>query len=551
MAEYEFYLTDDAGRRILLLNNAAFMSMSLSVLNYGTIHIGFPLDDFKVRPIFLPDRRVEVWRSPRYGATMRRERSFFLRKFNVYTRETDNLTIVEFWGRTPIDILRRQSVTSTTLADYEKTAAIDDMMKEIVDENFVTPPQTAPEGEFSVDGDETLGPNVNHSFFGKTVLDVIRELRDISISKNELSTSNRRIYFDVVEGDPLPTGGYGYTFRTYADIRGSDRRKGVIFSVENGNIKEPSYYEDHLDSFTVARILNLSTPLANGEAESLESRLSRWNTIVSATNTSETAATLNDAQANIRLQEGKADTALNVTFVDSPGSERQPRSLYGVDWDLGDLLPVRYAERDFNTEVMTVFVSVNEDGVENIIGLSNPRVFVPEEGTVPFTLLSSTLNADSTGWSGFTLVMRMETVALNLPPGVVTMMRVTFEASAAEPANIFHAYIGHAAAAGDAYDYLSTPVQLFWNGASTKTIAAGEQAVSDWAPFAYNKTSALIVSWYMQVSVEDGMRKLDGVASVNLYFRNANDAATVNKNAYTPSANTLLGIKMIESDGGS
>lgn len=379
MAKYEFYLTDDAGRRITLLKNIAFASLSRTIMGYGTFHIGIPFKDFNVFPAFLPDRRVEVWRSPAHGATMRREGSFLLRKYNVYTREEDAVQIIEFYGRSPLDILRRQHVTSTTLANYSKTNMIDDMQKEIVRENFISPVQTAPSGELSCDGDESDGPIVSHTFFAQNVLDILKDLRDMSFSLNKITDTDRRIFFDVVEGSPLSNGGFGYTFRTYADLRGTDRTGGVIFSVENGNMKSPSYFEDYLDSITQASILNLSTPAANGSATSPDATLSRWNTIVGAQQSSEITAALNNAKANALLREQEAEIAFNATFLDSPGSNQQPRSLYGVDWDLGDLLPVQYAGKNFNSEVSTVYLSVNEKGEENIVGLSSPRVVQPAQ----------------------------------------------------------------------------------------------------------------------------------------------------------------------------
>lgn len=551
MKNYEFWLTDDAGRRITLLKNAAFMSLSRTTMGYGTFHIGIPFRDFDVFPAFLPDRRIEVWRPPFHGATMRREGSYLLRKYNVYTRDEDNVDIIEFYGRSPIDILRRQHVSSTTLANYSKTDFIDDMMKEIVRENFISPVQTAPSGEFTSDGDESLGPSVSHSFFGQNVLDIIKELRDMSFTLNKITESSRRILFDVVEGAPLANGGFGYTFRTYADLRGTDRTGGVIFSVENGNLKSPSYYEDYLDSITQAKVLNLSTPAANGTATSPKATYSRWNTIVGAQQSSETTAALNEAKANALLQEEQEDIAFNGTFLDSPGSDRQPRSLYGVDWDLGDLLPIRYAGKNFNSEVTTVYISVNEDGKENIVGISSPRVTADEAGTLDGTNFSQALNANRTGWNGYTMVQRFEIAALTLPSGSISHMRITFEAAnITEGLTITNAYIGHAAGAGDAYDFASAPVQLLFGGSASVTLAIGATEVSDWASFVYNKTSPLLIAFYVGTAV-DSLRARVALSNLTGYYRAAtNEAGTVNKTAgYTAEAGVLNGINMIESDG--
>lgn len=371
--KYEVYLTDDAGIRIQLLKDFAFISVSRSIIGYGTLHIGIPFEAYTIRPIFLPDRRIEVWRSPRHGATMRREGTFFLRKWNVYARETDSVQIIEFWGRSPIDILRRQPVTSSDPAKYKKIDFIDDMMKEIVNENFISPQQTAPAGELTVDGNESLGPSISHAFQGQNVLDVLKDLRDISISLNEAADTYNRIYFDVVEGDPLPTGGFGFTFRTFSNLRGTDRTGGTIFSMDNGNIEAPSYFEDHLDSVTMATVHSQTNSVLDGSAETRDRYLSRWNDIRVGQQSSESSKSINDARANQMLREGKSDKALNVTFLDSPGSSSQPRSLYGLDWDLGDLLPVNYADLDFNAEVTVVYVSLDEQGEENIVGMCRLR----------------------------------------------------------------------------------------------------------------------------------------------------------------------------------
>lgn len=370
MAKYEVWVTDDSGVRIQLLKRFAFLTYSRTTNGYGTVHLGIPLDDFSIRPLFIPDRRLDIWRSASHGVSSRREGSFFLRKWNVYRRE-DGVDILEFFGRSPVDILRRQCVVSYTAANYSKTTYADDMMKAIISENFVSPQQTAPAGELVVTGNESLGPSVSFSFFGRNVLDVLKDIRAMTFAMNTASpTLYRKIYFDVVEGAALSNGGFGYEFRTYADARGTDRRTGTIYSVENGNIKEPSYYEDHLESATLVDTLNSSDATKNGAAISPDRYLSRWNDIKYAQGTSETVVALNNSIANQVLGDKSVDKAFNATFINSPGSERQPRSLYGIDWDLGDLLPARYAEKNFSVEVAIVYVSLDKDGKENITGLS-------------------------------------------------------------------------------------------------------------------------------------------------------------------------------------
>jgi hypothetical protein len=371
MADYEVWVCDDSGARIQLLRSFAFLTYSRTTNGYGTVHLGVPYKNFSIRPLFLPDRRLDIWRAAGQGVSARREGSFFLRKWNAYTRQEDGVDMLEFFGRSPVEILRRQAVVSYTAANYSKTDYADDMMKEIVTQNFISPQQTAPAGELVVSGDESLGPSISHSFFGGNVLDVLKDIRAVTFSMNKTSpTLYRKIYFDVVEGAALSNGGFGYMFRTYANLRGTDRTLGVVYSRENGNIKDPSYYEDHLDAFTMVDTLNSSDATKNGAATSSDRYLSRWNDAKFAQGTSETTVALNNSIANQVLTDKSVDKALNVTFIDSPGSERQPRSLYGVDWDLGDILPARYVEKNFQVEVAIVYVSLDQDGRENITGLS-------------------------------------------------------------------------------------------------------------------------------------------------------------------------------------
>lgn len=268
--------------------------------------------------------------------------------------------MIEFFGRSPLDILRRWAVSTSTVADYEKTAAIDDMMKAVVRDNFITTPHVAPAGEFSCDGDLALGPVIYQSFPGKNVLDILTDLKATSFSMNAVSSSDRRIFFDVVEG-PGVTGGFGYIFRTYADLRGTNRLNGIVFSPENGNLKAPYFYEDYLDEFTEVQV-------GNTTVTSTDSTLSRWNVCRMYQNIVSSDADVEASEAYKILNDKAKILSLGAQFLSTPGSTDQPRSLYGVDWDLGDLLLCQYAGKNMGAEVEIVWVSVNEEGEENIVG---------------------------------------------------------------------------------------------------------------------------------------------------------------------------------------
>lgn len=173
-------------------------------------------------------------------------------------------------------------------------------------------------------------------------------------------------------------------------------------------------------------------------------------------------------------------------------------------------------------------------------------------GSAVGTLYSAALNGDGGGWNGYTMVVRFPASVLTLPSGSITQMRVTIEAGSVEGVTITNAYIGHRAGSGDVYDFATTPVQLLWGGSGTKAIAAGVQEVSDWAIFAYDKTTDLLISAYTNGGASvDTYRRLVTATGVFTYERAAtNEAGTVNKTTgYTATSNHNLGIAKIETDG--
>lgn len=391
MAEYALWLTDDAGRRITLLSELKepfFFSYTRAVSGMATFNFGVAFRPFKdkIKPYFAPDRRVEVWRSPAHGVPLRREDVFMLRKAHVYTRD-DNVEVLQFYGRNGIDLLNRQSVIQRDGTSYaSKTDNVDDMMKAIVREQMlygsaitrlgVQDNSSAwPQNEFFVQADLGLGPSVSRSFADRKVFDILKELRDASQQLHVENSSNRKIYFDVIPRDlagitTTTASPLGWEFQTYADLRGSDRTMGAEFSLENENIAKPAYSISHLDEINAVIVrgngsgLNQMIGFAQDTTRVASSRWNRFEKVFAATSESSVTA-LNDA-GRAELFKGKPVEELYVTFLNSPGGPNAPRSLYGLDWDMGDLVKVNYADKQFEVEIGVVYVAVDDTGNEVI-----------------------------------------------------------------------------------------------------------------------------------------------------------------------------------------
>lgn len=377
-SSYDIWLTDDAGRRMALLNNRnAFFSYSRTTSGYGVVQLGMPYREYKklVPTIFQVDWRLDIWRSPESSFPKRREGSFFLLKHNIYRRE-DGMEIIEFLGRSPIEILRRIDIADPAMCTIANDYA-DDAMKSIVNyykgnTSFSPAPVTGgallqTTNELTVDGDTSQGPLISKdSFLFRNALDVIQEIKSTTFQMNKASSSNAKIYFDMVESSGLENG-FGYRFRTYANLRGADRTAGIVFSVENGNLKDPTYYEDYFDIITNALTYGTDDEF-HVNVISTDSYLSRWSNIHKTERVNSIDNEEHRAEAYRVLEENKAIKIINCTFLNTPGGVNQPRSLYGMDWDLGDLLPVQFADKSMEAEVKIVYVAVNEDGEETITG---------------------------------------------------------------------------------------------------------------------------------------------------------------------------------------
>lgn len=415
---YEIWMTDDGGRRIALLGNTAYFSYSRASKGYGTCLIGLPYEEFKekVFPVFQPDRRIDIWRSPDTGYPLRHEATYLLRMHKIYTRDSDNVQIIAFYGRDLKDLLRRRWIIQPAgYSQTYKTDYIDDMMKEIVREQMLwnfsldadgvqDNSRAMPNGEFTVQGDVSLGPLYTSTFSDRNVLDVLKELQEASFQLHEEDElTNERIYFDILpfeiqglllyildeetatpildeNGDPLYDESYpdstavqGLKFVTFAGLRGQDRTSSaLIFSDKNNNLEAPNYtlnYMEEENSIVVKGYGRGDSRPVERVTDTQRAGASRWNLCEGMEDAStEPDQDFLENYAYPKLHAGQPQEEIGCVFLNVPGSEDNPRSLYGVDWDLGDLLPVEYAGKRFNVEVDIVYVAIDETKKETISG---------------------------------------------------------------------------------------------------------------------------------------------------------------------------------------
>jgi len=106
-------------------------------------------------------------------------------------------------------------------------------------------------------------------------------------------------------------------------------------------------------------------------------------------------------------------------------------------------------------------------------------------------------------------------------------------------------WLGHQAAAGDAYDFDSDAVQVFFDGGSAgKTIAAGTTIQADPVTYDLDRTKNLVLAIYYtaaNASYDSG-----GVTGAASYTKSGNDAATIDATGYVAyTANRVFTLTKI------
>lgn len=168
------------------------------------------------------------------------------------------------------------------------------------------------------------------------------------------------------------------------------------------------------------------------------------------------------------------------------------------------------------------------------------------ESALNFTVTGSvTLNANQTGWGGYTIIARFGAAALSTSGSVIRLRFVPV--TSGNNVTIGACYVGHAAGAGDAYDFDGTQVAVTVSGSGSFALTAGGSAVtSDNITYALDETKDLLIAMNMSATA-DLRRNTSTGSNYNMYFKAASaDASTTNKSGYTPAANQSYVVDQIE-----
>lgn len=138
--------------------------------------------------------------------------------------------------------------------------------------------------------------------------------------------------------------------------------------------------------------------------------------------------------------------------------------------------------------------------------------------------------SSSTTQSGYNGI----TVRIVLLAGMVigNKVRFRFQAQPALGTSVSAVYVQLAATSGDVYDFASTPVEVTFSGASGFSLSADAYIDSDEISLAVTTADAIVVSFRV-TSTNSQKRSSNYIPGLRMFYKNANEAATVNVGSYT------------------
>lgn len=353
MAEYELRLSDQFGQRLPVKLEPLRFRWVRRVNGTGAFEAVFSQDNFP-RSWWRLDRRLEVWRQAE-GSKPELVGIYLLRYRKRET--TGGHKIVTVKGPDVVDLLERRIVAyPAASAQAAKSGAADDLMKAYVRENLGSLATNAARDlsalDVQVQPNLGLGPTISTSHPWEHLLDALLEIHDLSLEEGT------PVYFDLVPLSPRRV-----EFRTYIGRRGTDRRKGMLFSMENRNMANPQLIEDYRDEVNYIYAAGQGEEDMRTVVELLDgtritaSAFNRREALADGRNY-ETTANLT-AYGKAKLREGRPVIEFRAELVQTEGSQ------FGVDYNLGDQVLAEYEEELFECAVAVVDVQV-EGGRETI-----------------------------------------------------------------------------------------------------------------------------------------------------------------------------------------
>lgn len=364
--KYEFWLTDDRGRRLAdsqgrtLLDNILGGTFQRVANNVARFSARFPasFDTTLIRP----DRMVQVWRAPE-GERLSLFRVYFVRWWR-YARIGSDL-LIEMSGPDCNDLLRRRIVANyAQTVGSEKRDYADDMMKEVVDEQLVsdTSDPAASYGSrvmpgFTVEADTSQGPILSKAFAWQKVSQVVSDLQRATWAEDN------EVFWDVAVSDVSSTG-IAFQFRTKTGQPGADLTDRIVFDEARGNLEAAELTYDWTQEENYIYSLGQGEDQFRDVVQAYDtirialSQYARSEDYAYSSFSSSPEAV--EARAKEALLDNRPRRVFSGQAIDTVGTR------FGRDWNYGDRVTARFLRQEFEAIIRQVIITLDSGGREII-----------------------------------------------------------------------------------------------------------------------------------------------------------------------------------------
>jgi hypothetical protein len=344
---YQIVVKNAAGARQGLLANADPLGFSFSRVVNG---VGaFALVISGVHPVvayFVEGGQVEFWREDAaHGIPLYQEAGFLIDDLVEYTQGNESLFQASGVGYNGI-LARRVVAAYAGSAQAEKTGAAETVIKEYVDEQIVS----------ATDADRQIaGMTIQANAAGGDTIAVYGAWQSLLEVCQRIAKSGGGDFDIVGNGDGA------WLFKWFTGQMGTDRSASVIFALNYGNMKEPSWAETKSTSLNAILVAGQGAEADRATVwreTGAPAGITRREAFVDARDV-ETTTGLNTS-GDAKLEESKFAAAFNFQPVQTAAMQ------YGRDYFLGDLVTAKYLTHQQARKIVSVSVSVNRGAPEVI-----------------------------------------------------------------------------------------------------------------------------------------------------------------------------------------
>jgi hypothetical protein len=356
MPKYQVIVKTDTGSPLFVLTQFESLTAGRFDRAIMPLEIVMPQDD-ELYPVgtFQKDMIFELWREQNQTMVLDGETCYFLRNVRYYRDGTKDMVYLKAYDANYI-LDGREVEYDAGSSEASKTGVACDVMKEIIDENFVSATDTTRNlsaSYFSVDSDDGFGETITKAFSRQYVLSTIQAIC------NQSREAGTWVTFDTVYSGSLPL-----VFKTYVDQRGSDITDQLLLSDEAGNIANPTLDFDWTNEATVCYVAGKGEGADRVVGSAINSdRLneSAWSRRELVTENFQLAVEASlDAEAEAYLDKYSPKIIFTGEIVETEGTQ------YGINWNYGDKVRAKYLGYEFDCRVLGYTIEYKNSGGKTI-----------------------------------------------------------------------------------------------------------------------------------------------------------------------------------------